>query len=863
MKKSLTLFALLTVFALTAFSKQVDENIAKKVGRNFLTTRDNSQTLKGETTLQLAYTAKSNARSSNGSFQATTYFYIFNTGTNGFVIIAGDDIVTPVLGYSDESPFDPNNIPQNAAKWLEGYKNQIRFAIDNALLSTEEITSDWQSLKNGSYSSSDARGSGSVDPLMSTKWNQSPYYNAQCPGGSVTGCVATAMAQVMKYWNYPATGSGFYSYNHRNYGTLSANFGSTTYDWGSMPNDVNGSNDAVATLMYQVGVSVEMDYSPEVSNAYMISAWTNTTNCAEYALKTYFGYPNTMQGILRAYYDQTQWINILKTEFEAGRPTIYAGFGTGGGHCFVADGYDNNDYIHFNWGWGGAYDGFFEINALNPGGVGTGGGTGGYNNDHQAIIGMAPPAGNQPDNISLYEYVTPSSDPIYYGNPFTITTNLVNFAGNDFSGDFTAAIFDDDNNFIDYVEIKEGYSLSGGNHYLDNLVFSTPGIFGMLPGTYTVGIYYRPTGENWFLVENNGNYSNFAPITVINPNDIELYSGMTVTPGTTLTQESPASVNLNIVNYGTSTFIGQYTVGLYNLDGSYVETIGTVDENNGLPSGYIYLDPFLTFSTTSVTANPGTYLLAILHNSNNTDWQLTGSTYYQNPIKVIVIAPSIQPDSYEVNNSVGESYNLPVSFTGDNAIIMTSGSNYHNTSDDDFYKVDLPPGYDYTLTPRIHDSYNSGDGNIYTLDGLFSYTTDGSTWSEGYDDILTGNIILNDGGTIYYHVAPYFAGETGTYLLEMGITRTLNTAVEESETTNFIKLYPNPANQFINVSFLETDLKPQTINLYNLNGQLVFSNNAPNSQDNLILTKDLPTGLYLINVTTEAGVWNNKFNISH
>lgn len=863
MKQKLLLFGLLTFFGMTTFAKQIDENTAKQVGQNFLTTRTNSQSLKTATNFQLVF--KSNSQISNplSSITPTTFFYVFNVSNNGFVIVAGDDNVSPILGYSEQGVFDPNNIPQNVAKWFEGYKSQIRSIIEQDIQPTDEIKDEWQSLKTGNNGNSSAKAMASVNPLMQTQWNQSPYYNSLCPGGSVTGCVATAMAQIMKYWNYPATGSGFHSYNHPTYGTLSANFGSTTYNWGSMPNSVNSTNNAVATLMYQVGVSVDMNYSPQVSGAYVISAQSPVTNCSEYALKTYFGYKNTLQGVQRVNYNQTQWLNLLKTELDASRPILYAGFGSGGGHCFVADGYDNNDYIHFNWGWGGAYDGYFQINALNPSGTGTGGGSGGYNSGHQAVIGIEPPAGNQTYNMALYNYVTPSASTIYYGQSFNITTNIANNGTNTYNGDYAAAIFDNSYNFIDYVQTLTGYTLQGGFAYTNNLVFSTTGLFSMLPGTYYVGIFYRPNGGNWIQVSNSGSYSNLVQMNVINPNDIELNSSMIVTPGTTLTQGQSASVNLNIVNDGSNTFIGQYGVGLYNLDGTLAQTIGTMNENNGLPSGYTYQSPYLTFNTSSVTVNPGTYLLAVQHNPNNSGWQLTGSSYYLNPIKVTVVAPSLQPDIYEVNNNIGQSYNLPITFTGNNATKSTTGSNCHITSDNDFYKIVLPSGYNYTITPRIHDSYNSGNGNTYTLDGLFSYSTDGSTWSDAFDDVMIGNIALNGGGTVYFRVAPYFAGETGTYLLSMSLTRTSTVGINENQISENIIVYPNPAKDFVLIDFNELKGKLNQINLLNVQGQNVFTFNINDQSKifNLPLT-NLSDGIYFIQIQTENGILSKKLIIS-
>lgn len=856
MKKTIGLLGLLTVFALTTFAKQVDENTAKQVGQNFLTTRTNSQLLNGGTTLNLVYSVKSTANSSIASIQATTFFYVFNSGTNGFVMVSGDDVVTPILGYSDEVAFDPNNIPPNAAKWFEGYKNQIRFAIENEMKATDEIATEWQNLKDANLAFSSTREGSSVDPLIQTKWDQSPYYNALCPGGSVTGCVATAMAQIMKYWNYPANGSGFHSYNHPQYGTLSANFGSTTYQWSSMPNIVSSSNNAVATLMYHCGVSVDMNYSPQSSGAY------GATKVAP-ALENFFGYPTSVSVQNRANYNTTQWINLLKQELDAGRPMYYEGTGNGSGHAFVCDGYDNNDWFHFNWGWGGFADAFYNVNALNPTQLGTGAGLGSYNSNQKIVAGVQPPTSVQTFSMMLYNNVTPSANPLYYGNAFTITTNIANNGTNNFAGDYCAAIFDDAYNFVDYVEIKTGYTLQGGYAYNNNLVFSTTGILGMLPGTYYAGIYYKPTGGNWVIVSNSGGYANLTQMTVINPNDIELNSSMVLTPGTTFTQGQAASVNFNIRNEGNATFYGQYQVNLYELDGSFVQTINTVDENNGLQSGYTYQNPYITLSTSSITAAPGTYLLAVVHRPDGSaNWQLTGSTYHQNPINVTVKLPSIQPDQYENNNLFSQSYTLPITFSGNTATRNTVGSNCHLGSDYDYYKINLPAGYTYTLTPRLHDSYNSGNGNTYSLDALFSYSTDGITWSDAFDDLISGSISANGGSTVYFHVSPYFTGETGTYLLDMIITRTVATGIKENELANEIKVYPNPTNGLVSIDLESFNVDINQISIINLQGQSIATVSDIKNQGIVdISLADYPSGIYFIQVHYMNGLLTKKLII--
>jgi hypothetical protein len=859
MKKQILLTGLLTIFSLVTFAKHVDEQTAKTVGQTFLTTKTNSQQLSA-TNLTLAYKADFASASTAAYKQAEsrTYFYVFNVSSNGFVIVSGDDNVIPILAYSDEGAFDPNNIPNNAKKWLEEYKIQIRDAIENQFQATEEIEAEWQMFKNGSNNNSTAAAA-SVNPLVQTKWNQNPYYNALCPGGSVTGCVATAMAQIMKFWNYPATGSGFHSYNHSSYGTISANFGSTTYNWGSMPNTLNSNNNAIATLMFHCGVSVDMNYSPQVSGAYVISAMSPVQHCSEYAMKTYFGYKSTMQGVQRVNYNQAQWINLLKTELDASRPILYAGFGSGGGHAFVCDGYDNNDFFHFNWGWGGAYDGYFSINALNPSGTGTGGGSGGYNSGHQALIGIEPPTGSQTFNMGLYNFVTPSASTIGYGQSFSVSTNIANNGTNTFNGDYCAAVFDNQNNFIDFIQILSGYSLQGGFAYQNNLVFSNTGLFSMLPGQYKIGIFYRPTGGNWVQVANSGSYQNLININVINPNDIELNSAMTVSPSTTLIQGQSVSVNLNIVNDGLNTFIGQYGVGLYNLDGTLAQTINLVNENNGLPSGYTYQAPYLTFTNNSITVSPGTYLLAVQHNPNNTGWQLTGSSYYQNPIYVTVQAPALTPDQYEVNNTIAQSYTLPISFSGNTATRNTNGSNLHIGTDNDYYKIQLPAGYDYSINARIHDSYNSGNGNTYSCDALFSYSLDGTSWSDAFDDLMSGAITVSNGGTVYFHVAPFFAGETGTYLLDMTINRTSTVGIKENILSDLIKVFPNPTSNQFQIDLSAANFKVTSIDFLNITGQVLKSIPVSDNENMIILpVTEYSSGVYFLKLTSANGLITKK-----
>jgi hypothetical protein len=868
--KQLYLLATFLVLSCLAFGKEIDENTAQQVGRSFLTNSTNSPALKSTVSLKIAYRAGGKSVSST-SLKASTYYYVFNVDSKGFVIVAGDDDVTPILGYSDETHFDPDHIPENVAKWLEGYKSEVRRIIENHVKATPEITEAWTRLRNGQGYSTRATEK-SVTPLVQTKWNQSPYYNDLCPYDNaageltVTGCVATAMAQIMKYWNYPESGTGFHSYNHAQYGTLSANFGNDTYQWSSMPNEVNSANSSVATLMYDIGVSVDMNYGPGSSGgsgAYVISAQSPVVNCSEYALKTYFSYKPTMQGIARENYSTSDWLSLLKTEFDASRPVLYAGFGSGGGHCFVADGYDNNNYIHFNWGWAGAYDGYFEVSALNPEGIGIGGGTGGFNSSQQAIIGIEPLSNVQSFDLRLYDQVTLSSNPISYAQPFTVSTNIINAGTATFSGDYTAAVFDESYNFLDYVETKTSQSLQGGYVYNNNLVFSSTGMVTMLPGQYYIAIYSRPTNGDWTQL-GNGDYTNMVPVTVTYSNDIELNSAIEVTPGNTLTQGDGISVNLNVWNTGATTFTGQYAVGLYNLSGDLAQTIDIMDETEGLQAGYTYLSPFLTFSSAALDVEPGSYLLAALHKPTGGNWQLTGSTSFQNPIQVIVQSAGISPDAYEDNNVVNNAYELPVNFSSNTAHVTSTGSNCHVGNDYDYYKIDLPSGYSYTIVPRLQDSYSSNDGNTYTLDALFSMSPDGEQWTDTYDDVVDGVITLEDGGPGYFMVSPYFTGETGTYLLDMTITKSPSSAVKDNGFTSQIRVYPNPAREHVTIDLDAFNGKMQKIELVDATGQQVISPVlSPSGKSVELSLNNLSEGIYFVRIYTDKGIATRKIIIKN
>ncbi len=388
--RSFICIALITILFGNIYAKPIDETTARAVASHFYAEKFNRplETL----TPTIAYRA-SIIRGENGSEPS---FYVVNFNSEGFVIVAGDDRVQPILAFSDEGAFVSDNMPDHIRFFLDGYTDEIQYTIDNQQEISADIQQQWDALISESHVLP-KDGNVVVGPLLgNNQWNQTKYYNNLCPadatgnvaygGHAAVGCGALVMGQVMRYWRYPATGTGSHSYNSSNYGTLSANFGATTYHYESMPYRLIVSNhpdscvDAIATLLYHCGVAVNMNYGPSASVA--------NSNKIVAALSTYFRYPATVQYIERGSLPSSRWLNYLKSELDEGAPFMYGGSGNYGGHVWTCDGYRDDNYFHFNWGWGGQQNGYFALTNCS---------SYGFNSNHAIIIGIRGP--ELPENI--------------------------------------------------------------------------------------------------------------------------------------------------------------------------------------------------------------------------------------------------------------------------------------------------------------------------------------------------------------------------------------------------------------------------------------------------------------------------------
>lgn len=351
-------------------------------------------------------------------------FYVYNHGQSAYVIVSGDDRMKPVLGYSDKGAFVTDNLPPNIQSRLESYN-----AVHTALVNGEQAIKEPRLLTRAVFPET-------VDPMLGEiNWNQDAPYNNACPivqgNRCVTGCVATAMAMILKYHEYPVKGKGTYSYKISSGLECSFDYGNTTFSWDKMlPQYVSGSYtteqaNAVAELMYACGVAVDMEYSPSSSGAYSFKVGQ--------ALIDYFGYDENLGYVCRQYFTSEEWMNMIKTELSEGRPVLYNGASKDVGHEFVFDGYDAQDMIHVNWGWGGSNNGYFEVVSLDPSSPGIGGGTnlgGGFIYQQGMLIGLEPPTASSSYTSHFYlSKLEVNKKEIAKGESFDLTvTKLYNMS---------------------------------------------------------------------------------------------------------------------------------------------------------------------------------------------------------------------------------------------------------------------------------------------------------------------------------------------------------------------------------------------------------------------------------------------------
>ncbi len=356
----------------TVLATPVKVETAKRAATNLLIQKG---LIKAADTLSLYGT---NTPSSQNS---PACFYIFNSGSEAFVIVSADDRCTPILGYSSNGSFSFDRCPTNMRVWLDNCARDIAAGIKAQAPEDPEQLKAWAELMSADGTPDDPKDD---EFLLNSTWEQGSGYNNYCPvmygQHVVVGCVATAMAQIIRYYGYPHRGFGSKSYIHSTYGTLAVDFDTTNYDYSLMPDHIRRSTsaaecDMVSRLCYHCGIVVKMRYQdashPDGSGSY--------TNLVPEGLQ-YFGYVGARYLNRGNYPDDSEWRRIIRAEIDARRPIEYAGVDEEqGGHAFVLDGYSSQNRFHFNWGWGGYGDGFYSLNTMR-----------GFTSGHEMVINIKP-----------------------------------------------------------------------------------------------------------------------------------------------------------------------------------------------------------------------------------------------------------------------------------------------------------------------------------------------------------------------------------------------------------------------------------------------------------------------------------------
>jgi len=723
MKKGIITISLFVLFFGFLQAKPILVDNAKQVALSFVAKKQQNTNylLTSVPTFDNLNVAYQKIETINGSDVAS--LYVFNNA-NGFVIVAGDDDVIPILGYSETSTFDANNIPPNVQWWLDSYSREIKYVVENNIKATTEVQRQWnnyQSVSQSGYSPLvspllgvapllDAPPMGDASPLIATMWDQEPYYNALAPAGCPTGCVATAMAQIMKFWNWPVRGKGqktytvaTYSSSNQNgsktYGgtTLSANFQNQSYQWDAMPLSISSANPAIATLMYHCGVSVSMIYDTDAnggSGAFETDIPTS--------LKNYFYYASTAQCSSKPTNTTSlnTWIANLQAELDAGRPVGYAGQGNYGGHSFVCDGYNSSGQFHFNWGWGGMDNGYFVLTGLNPGGYP-------FNSGQQAVMGIKPDNSAQITDLQMNSNITVTPSAIAVNQPFTISAEIANTGTVAYSGQIALALFNSSNTFVQWVGTPQTASMALSETKTVN--FNCTGIAQV--ANYYLRLYFT-----------NSSYTTGSTLVI---------SSSTANNNTNLVGDKCISVTQNIPNNLQISVLSSICLDPVVTLNSYTATTATISWTGGTSSNYK-----IEWGTSGFAPGTGA--------------AIGNTTVSASPYTITGLNSNTNYDAYVMSNcgSDGLSNWMKVSFTTDCQTYASSLN--HVMCDGDSWKYG---GVTYTTAgsyPIIFQARNGCD-SIVTL----NVTVNPKKYYSYSKTICEGDRVFFKGG---------YLTETGTYI---------------------------------------------------------------------------------------------------
>ena len=801
MKKQYVTLLLLILCQASLYARQIDENEALNIAYTFAhNNKTNAYRAQGESpfSLHLAHTSHNK--------QGNNLLYVFNRSDKGFIIVAGNDMAQKsILGYSDSGTFDSSNIPPNMQSFLTAYE--------------EELQSAHQTTQSDTIESYHTIFDKNASPLVEARWGQEEPYNTLCPSyknnRAPTGCVATAMAQIMYHHKWPNQGSGKIEIYDGARSEI-IDFANTTYEWDAMTPiysslSTEAERSAVATLMYHVGRSVNMMYG-DASGA--------VTAEAASALATYWKYDKSIIHRDRRYYSIAEWERMIMNEIDNNRPILYHGQSPEGGHAFVLDGYNSDGYVHINWGWNGMSDGYFMLHALSPEKQGTGGFTGGYNTGQGAVFGIQPNHGYKNTiEITAQSFNIPNTMSYRTGEIIsTVVTGIANAGWSNVACNMGFMLYDINNNHVASINscnISIGASSTLGNR---NIMLTLPD--NLSNGTYNIYLAHTDADGNWKHVAMSMNTQPYQTIEVTDgkvivttSNEGSLGATNIVCNDEFIYSNRYTSFAVTIGNTTSYEYQGALYISIFERSGKF-EQRRSDPVAISVPSGKkVVIDIPMR-----IEVSKGTYSIFI---TNEMKEKLSDS------IQVSILdepeTPELKVSNFTLNSTAQDC--LQVSYT-----VTNNGNDYTGVFRSWLQFTNLQ----YT------SSYNNSE--VLTVKRGESVEMS-HTWS--YDDGVVGEKYIC---TLWCEDLR----KGGMKQLSKDNIAFVMTEPTDISATQYsgISIYPNPATHYIMISSI--DEAPVTY-IYNTQGNLVVSTTQKH-----IDVKGWPTGMYYVLTHTLNNIVTNK-----
>ncbi len=826
MKRHYILSVMITLCLTSLYGKEVPSSVAEQIARQFFNGHVSTRGGQQQSDFKLVYVG---GDMSVDNMTAAAPFYVFNYDDRGFVVVAGDDRMESILGYSDSGAFRTDNMPLNMRSWLDMYKREYE--------SLDKYNSD---VKVVSTTRADNTYKESIAPLLGDIiWDQDTPFSDLCPldgtERSYTGCVATAMAMVMKYHGYPERGTGTISYTTETIKkTLSEDLSTFKFDWSNMLPDytspyTTAQGNAVAKLMYACGVAVKMDYTAIGSGA--------DSYYVPQALIDNFGYDKNTQHILRDFYTYSEWVDIMKKELNEGRPIIYDGASLEVGHEFVIDGYDSNNMLHVNWGWSGYNDGYYVLTSLFPSGVGIGGGTGnggGFDYDQGMIVGMQAPTTSSTQRTAIYlDGITFSSKKTKKGTSVSATLNdMYNYGASQSVGSVGLVVEKDGTQtLIQKKDINTTLDIYRGYKSINfsNVVFPTS----LKDGEYVLYPVVRTDDASpWNRVRCAQGYDGIYRVTV-SGDDVTIYSYW---------GDVAVNATLSIAHNLYAGAKGDFNLSMTNADATSEKfSMLALDLRKGnddtvLDLGMLYLEAaekdknFGYTITLPDTLAAGEYTIYPVVAWGD-EWKIVGEGVVTNV------------DSGKISNS-------------DNDIYFPESPNFEKNSYEEGEEVRILGKIATISSDVVYD--NTLAWGVFKRSGSqYSYLADYSMdvfidKGGSYDIDFRFTPSLSKGT---YYIA-LFGSSQLTNIITLNITEA--TGIDDvAATADRVIVYPQPVEETLNI---RVPSEAQAVELYDISGRLVLTEKlSAGGTSYSINIGSIPAGTYILNVKTTGKVYKEKF----